>query len=99
MKQILVGLNVVENAEYAVYRKKMTPILERYGGGFRYDFSVSETLRSETDKKINRIFIIYFPDAETQKLFFEDSDYLAVKNEHFEASVSSTTIIAEFEEP
>ena len=97
MEEILVGLNVIDDDEYLVYRKKMTPILKNYGGGFRYDFLVSKTLKSETSEEINRVFVIYFPNPKSQKAFFEDNEYLAVKREHFESSVASTTIIAEFE--
>ncbi len=46
---ILVGLNVVDDAAYQSYRDEMTPILKSYGGGFGYDFRVSEVLKSKTN--------------------------------------------------
>lgn len=40
----------------------MGPILEAYGGGFRYDFWIRETLKSESSDPIDRVFAIYFQD-------------------------------------
>ncbi len=58
--EMLVGLRVVNDEAYQSYRDAMTPILNRYGGGFGYDFKVSEVLKSRTEAPINRVFTIYF---------------------------------------
>ena len=74
MKELLVGLNVVDEDEYLAYREKMLPILIGHGGGFRYDFVVSKTLKSETSAVINRVFVICFPDTVSEESFFNDAD-------------------------
>ena len=58
---MLVGLNIVDDAKYQEYRENMQPILSEYGGGFNYDFKISEVLLTETGNDINRVFTIYFP--------------------------------------
>ena len=44
--EMLVGLYVVDDEGYQSYRTEMTPILESYGGGFGYDFKITEVLKS-----------------------------------------------------
>jgi uncharacterized protein (DUF1330 family) len=94
--ETLVGLHVADEAGYQRYRAGMTPLLEACGGRFRYDFRVSEVLRSETPEPINRVFVIAFPSAEAMQRFFEDPKYLAVRKQHFEPAVRSVTRIATF---
>lgn len=62
----LVGLDVGDEAGYAAYREGMLPILARFGGAFRYDFRVAETLRAETSRPINRVFPWLFPRPKTK---------------------------------
>ncbi len=93
----LVGLDVADEATYQSYREAMLPILNRYGGGFRYDFRVSEVLKSETDSEINRVFIIHFPDRAAKEAFFADADYLEARAKYFEPSVATVTILSEYE--
>ena len=94
--EMLVGLNVIDDAGYQAYRDGMTPLLEQHGGGFGYDFIIAKVLRSETETPINRLFTINFPDEETMNLFFSNEDYLQVRKEHFEPSVREVTIIATY---
>ncbi len=96
-KEMVVGLNVVDDEAYRSYRDEMTPILESYGGGFRYDFTIREVLRSETDAPINRVFTIHFADEESMTAFFSNEEYLQIKQRHFDKSVTDTTIIATYE--
>lgn len=96
MIEMLVGLNVTNDTEYAKYREGMTPILESFGGGFGYDFKVDEVLKSTTENKINRVFTIYFPSEEKMNSFFSDKEYLKIKETHFSNSVESTTIISNY---
>ena len=95
--ETLVGLHVVDEAGYQSYRDEMTPILESYGGGFGYDFKVSEVLKSQTKAPINRVFTIFFPDQDSRDSFFSNDVYLKVRQRHFEKSVTDTTIIATYE--
>ncbi len=74
MLEVLVGLDVLDDAAYDLYRKYMKPLLTEVGGGFRYDFRISDTLFSEVDSEINRLFIIYFPSREAMDSFFSDSE-------------------------
>lgn len=95
--EMLVGLNVIDDEAYQMYRAEMMPILKRYGGGFGYDFKVSDVLKSETTAPINRVFTIYFANEDSMKAFFSDDAYLQSKQTYFETSVTDTTIIATYE--
>ena len=93
----MVGLDIIDEVGYARYREGMLPILERYGGSFRYDFRIAETLRSETPAAVNRVFLLSFPSREANSSFFADPDYLAVRERHFKPAVRAVTLIADFE--
>jgi len=95
--EMIVGLNVVDDKAYQSYRDEMMPILKTYGGGFGYDFKVSEVLKSTTEAPINRVFTIYFSNEDSMNSFFSNDDYLKIKQRHFEKSVTDTTIIATYE--
>ncbi len=95
--EMLVGLHVVDEEGYQMYRNEMTPILESYGGGFGYDFKVSEVLKSKTKAPINRVFTISFPDQDSMDSFFSNAEYLQGRQRHFKKSVSATTIMATYE--
>ena len=93
---MLVGLNVIDDETYQLYRDEMTPILLSYGGGFGYDFKISEILKSKTEAPINRLFTIYFSSEDSMNLFFSNDEYLKIKERLFEKSVTDTTIIATY---
>jgi uncharacterized protein (DUF1330 family) len=90
----IMGLCVSDDAEYQRYREGMTPILHSYGGAFGFDFKVSDVLISKTTDDINRVFTIDFPSKEIMDQFFSCEEYLAVKKQFFDKSVSSKTIIS-----
>lgn len=96
MYQVLVSLNVSDQDKYTAYRQGMKPILHKLGGGFIYDFHVSETLKSPENKSYNRVFIISFPSEEISKEFFGNSEYQKIKEELFVPAVEYTNIIASF---
>tara|TARA_R110000782_G_scaffold124058_4_gene215556 strand:+ start:6158 stop:6478 length:321 start_codon:yes stop_codon:yes gene_type:complete len=95
--EIHVALRVTDEAGYRAYRDAMTPILESMGGFFRYDMRIAELLKGDAPEAVNRAFIISFPDKPTRERFFSDPAYRAVRDRHFDASVSSTVIIAEYD--
>lgn len=95
--EMIVGLQVTHREIYQKYREAMMPLLQKQGGGFRYDFIVGETLKSVTPEPINRVFAIYFKDREAKEAFFNDPEYLKIKEEFFEASVAARTLIADYE--
>ena len=95
--EMLVGLHVVDEEGYQSYREEMMPILEYYGGGFGYDFKVSEVLKSRTKVPINRVFTISFPNEDSRDSFFSNDEYLKIRQHHFKKSVTDTTIIATYE--
>jgi uncharacterized protein (DUF1330 family) len=95
--EMLVGLNVVDDEAYRSYREEMAPILREFGGGFGYDFRVSEVLKSQTAAPINRVFTICFSNKDSMDSFFSNDEYLEIKQRHFEKSVTDTTIIATYE--
>ncbi len=97
MFEMLVGLQLKNEDVYLAYRKAMRPILKEHGGGFAYDFKVAEVLINSSGNPINRVFTIYFPDKETSKQFFSNSQYLEIKEKYFNKAVECTTIISEYE--
>ena len=90
----IVGLDVIDDAEYRKYREAMLPILKIYGGAFGYDFRVSEVLLSKGEGNINRVFTIEFPDKEVMENFFADPNYVGVQNKHLKNSINSKTVIS-----
>ncbi len=94
--EMMVGLSVTDEAMYSAYRAAMRPILERYQGGFRYDFRVSQVLIGEANHVINRVFAIFFSDETNKIAFFDDPEYAIVKQKFFEKSVESITIISQY---
>lgn len=94
MFERLVALDVTDEEGYARYRAAMMPILERYGGAFRHDFRISETLKSEVSHPVNRLFVLAFPDEATMGRFFQDPRYRAVRGEHFDPSVAASTVLS-----
>ena len=94
--EMLVGLFVADDAAYQRYRAEMTPLLYEMGGGFGYDFRVSDVLKSETDAPINRVFTIFFADELSKDAFFSNAEYQAIKRRHFEGAVTHTTIISTY---
>ncbi|KDM93269.1 DUF1330 domain-containing protein [Photobacterium galatheae] len=97
MYEMIVGLDVSDNEGYANYRHAMTPILSAYGGSFGYDFQVSEVLLSQVSEPINRVFTIRFPNELQKNKFFQDPDYVKVKEQFFSQSVRHTTMIARYD--
>ena len=93
---MLIGLNVLDDGKYQEYRENMKPILASYGGGFGYDFKISEVLLTKTTNDINRVFTIHFPGSEKMEAFFSNPKYLKIKEKYFEGSVESTTIISTY---
>jgi|SRR5688572_29314599 len=94
-----IGLEVVDPVRYQEYRAGMTPILRAYGGGFGYDLTVGELLKSEAAKPFNRVFSIFFPSAALSDRFFADPAYLEVRRALFERAVTSVNVLASFVEP
>ena len=95
--ELLVGLHVVDDASYQRYREAMTPLLAQHGGGFRFDFTVAKTLKSESDHPINRLFAIFFASREQKEAFYSRADYLAIKKQWFEPAVKGRTVLAAYE--
>lgn len=95
--EMLVGLEVTDDDRYQQYRDAMGPILAEHGGGFRYDFSVAEVLRSASDHAINRVFTIHFADRAAKERFFAHPAYVQAKAAFFESSTGGLTVIAEYD--
>ena len=97
MFEILVGLQVSNEAIYAEYRAHMLPLLAAHGGSFIVDVRVSEVLKSPESKAINRLFTVRFPSIEQHDAFFAHPDYKAVRAKYFEPSVAATSRIARYQ--
>jgi uncharacterized protein (DUF1330 family) len=91
-----IGLLVVDHDKYAQYRAEMTPILERMGGRFRYDFEVARTRISEAANDINRVFVLQFPDRAARDSFFADPVYREIRSRLFDKAVAASIIIADY---
>ncbi|HEY8966383.1 MAG TPA: DUF1330 domain-containing protein [Candidatus Methylacidiphilales bacterium] len=97
--EILLGLQVSDDALYTRYREAMAPMLALAGGAFRFDFQVAAVLKKQTEAPINRVFAIRFPDRAAKERFFTDPAYLAVRERFFTASVEAVTVLSEYEVP
>ncbi len=95
--EMLVGLEVLDEGRYAKYREAMKPILHGMGGRFVCDFRVSEVLApdvtGEVDPRINRVFVLSFPDEGVKDAFFGDEAYAVVREEFFEGAVGVVEVI------
>lgn len=96
-RELVMGLMVDDDAGYARYRELMRPLLAEHGGGFRYDFRVSEVLATRADHPINRVFTIHFRDRGARAAFFADPRYREIRRRWFEPSVRAATVIGEYE--
>ena len=90
----LFGLEIKDDAGYTRYREAMAPILARYGGEFGCDFVVARVLLGPSPR-INRVFTLSFPDADTRERFFADETYRAARKQWFEPSVGVVEVLAE----
>lgn len=97
--EVVIAMNVTDPARYAQYRAGMTPVLSKYGGGFRYDLVVSQVLKSPTTHPITRVFALYFRDTAAMQAFFADPDYIRVRADHFTVSTDGYSTIAEHDRP
>lgn len=97
MFEILVGLQVKDDATYAEYRAHMLPLLRLHGGSFIVDVRVSEVLKSPESNAINRLFTIRFPSEQQHDAFFAHPEYKAVRAKYFEPSVAATSRIARYQ--
>jgi uncharacterized protein (DUF1330 family) len=93
---MMIGLFVADHERYAQYRAEIASLLEAAGGRFRYDFEVARTLKSEAGHKINRLFVIQFPDRARKEQFFTDSKYIEIRARLFAPAVDGMTIMAEY---
>ena len=93
----IMAIEVSNNDQYDIYREQMEPLLIKVGGSFGYDFKIEKVLRSKTTAPINRVFTIEFPSQQIMDEFFTSDEYMLIKNNYFDKSVSSKTVIAMFE--
>jgi uncharacterized protein (DUF1330 family) len=96
MFEMWVALEVTDEAAYSAYRAAMSPILEGYGGAFRFDVVVAKTLRGDFPGPINRLFALRFPDAAAKERFFADPAYRKAKDAHFARGARGVAILAEY---
>ncbi|MBP8298980.1 MAG: DUF1330 domain-containing protein [Planctomycetes bacterium] len=95
--ETMVGLTVTDDASYQRYRDAMAPLLALHGGGFRYDFTIDQVLKSASEHPINRVFAIYFGSKSQMEAFFAHPDYLQVRATFFEPAVKGVTIFGSYE--
>ena len=97
--EMTVGMWVEDQASYAQYRTEIRPLLEEFGGAFRYDFIVAQVVHNESGTEINRVFVLQFPDQSTKERFFADPRYLEIRRRWFEPAVKARVTIAEYLTP
>ena len=93
---LVVALDVSDLSAYERYREDIAPLLRGAGGRFRYDFRVTEVLRAEAAPRINRLFVLDFPDGARRDAFFADRRYQAIKRRLFTRAVSNVIVLAEY---
>ena len=77
----------------------MTPILHELRRRLRLRLrGRRRSCSGETERPINRVFTIRFPDRATADRLFADPAYLAVRGALFEPAVSHVTTLATFDE-
>lgn len=94
---ILIGLEVLDDAKYTEYRARMTPLLLAHGGSFGVDVRVSEVLQSPAAGAFSRLFTIRFPTVAAHDAFFQNAEYLAIRREWFEPSVGRVHQLGRYE--
>ena len=94
--EMLIGMLIKDESGYQRYREAMLPILIEHGGGFRYDFRVSDVLKTQAEHQINRVFTVFFKDKIARDSFFSNDAYKDVRKRFFEPSVGGMTVIAEY---
>ena len=90
--EVLMGVQVIDEAGYARYRSEMMPLLDAHGGRFVLDVRVAEILPTPTPSAFNRLFVVRFPSAQQRDAFFAHRDYAAIRTRWFEPSVSGGVI-------
>ena len=90
--QITVGLQITDDALYEEYRKAIAPLLKAHGGHFRYDFRIAEVLMNESNKPINRLFVLSFTSKDAKERFFSSSDYKDARENYFQKSVAPDSV-------
>src|SRR5262245_37896600 len=94
--EMTMGLFVADHEKYAQYRQEIAPLLKAAGGAFRYDFEVAKTLKSDSERDINRVFVLRFRDRAAKERFFADHQYREIRARLFEKAVTSVDVIAEY---
>ncbi len=95
--EMMVGLNVTDPKTYTQYRAEIASLLELAGAGFRHDFEVARTLKTEANHEINRVFVLRFPDRAARDRFFADPQYLEIRGRLFAKSVAGGGALAEYD--
>src|SRR5262249_49894159 len=97
--EMIIGVTVTDGEIYSEYRAAIAPLLQKYGGHFPYDFTVSNVISSEADFSINRMFAFRFGDRDAKDRFFADPDYKTIRAAFFPRCVETFTVIAEYDRP
>lgn len=95
--EMMVGLTVRDDRTYRDYRQAMAPLLAAHDGGFRYDFTIAEVLKSASDHPINRVFAIFFGSKARMEAFFAHPEYQKIKAKYFVQATAGTTIFGAYE--
>lgn len=93
---LVVALDVRDISAYQQYRQDIGPLLRAAGGRFRYDFRVTEVLQAEAAARINRVFVLEFPDRARRAAFFADGRYQEIKRRLFTPAVSDVIVVADY---
>ncbi len=95
--EVLIGLEVRDEAGYTAYRAAMTPLLVAHGGSFGLDVRVAEVLQSPKPGSFNRLFTIRFPSVAEHDAFFSNAEYQAIRRQLFEPSVGQVHRLGRYE--
>lgn len=89
---MLMGVQVIDEVGYTMYRAEMAPVLAAHGGRFLLDVRVAEILQAPLPSVFNRLFAIRFPSAQHRDAFFADPDYGRIRARWFEPSVAGGVV-------
>lgn len=93
---LLIAVDVVDEALYEAYRKAIAPIMAQVGAVFKHDVRVAQDLLPGGDVPMTRLFVISFPDRAARDAMFGDPAYVQIREAHFPTALKSITILAAY---
>jgi len=94
--QVLVGVNVLDEAKFSEYLTAVEPLLSTHNGMFCYDYSVHKERHAVVSGNINRVLKFEFADKCNMEKFFTDRCYLKTRGRHVLKAIGGEQFIYGF---